>query len=247
MKKEWQPPSPISREDQARKINAILNDYLRSGLRGKKFLEVGCADGAICHFLSGQVDEIVGIEIDGIKLISSPYHKDEKLLLVQADGRKLPFYDYQFDVIILAQVYEHLTNQERLSAEIFRVLKPGGVCFFSGPNRWRVIEPHYFLPFLSWLPQHCASRYLKISGRGEYYDVYPQGYHNLKRLWQDFHVVDYTWQILKDPERFGSISHLGITKRIRGIPAWILKALAGFYPNFNWILVKENKYAEKDK
>jgi len=239
VRKTWQPPSPVSREAQANKIRAILQDHLQTGLDGTKCLEIGCADGSICHFLSTDLQETFGIEFELGKLVSSPYLGDEHLFLAQADGRRLPFPGAYFDLVVLAQVYEHMTDHESLSAEVFRVLKPGGICFFSGPNRWQVIEPHYFLPFLSWLPHQCASRYLKLSGRGKTFDIHPRGYHSLKRLWSNFHVVDYTWKILKYPRKFTLDVHHGRIGLMAHMPAWVLKTLKVFYPNFNWILVKE--------
>jgi SAM-dependent methyltransferase len=243
MTRRWIPPEPVARKAQAEKIHAILCNHLQSELMGKRCLEVGCGNGEITNYLAKLTFQIVGVEING-RVLRSNLINDNQATYVQGDGRQLPFEDSTFDIVILAQVYEHMTRQEMLSAEIYRVLKPGGVCFFSGPNRWRLIEPHYFLPFLSWLPQRCASRYLNISGRGEKYDIYPKGYLGLKRLWHDFYMIDYTWQIMKYPGIFGVASHMGRMKNISRISAWILKALVTFYPNFNWILVKENDNEE---
>lgn len=238
MKKDWQAPVGISRADQAKKISSILQDHLQGGLVGMKCLEIGCADGSISHFLSADLGTVYGIEIDLDSLLTSPHLGEKKLLLTRADGRHLPFPAAHFDIIVLAQVYEHMTSQEKLSSEVFRVLKTGGVCFFSGPNRWQLVEPHYFLPFLSWLPHKCASRYLKLSGRGTTFDIYPRGYRGLKRLWGRFRIVDYTWQMLKNPAKFSAGDRKGIPNLAR-VPDWVLKALVVCYPNFNWILMKD--------
>jgi len=37
-------------------------------------------------------------------------------------------------------------------------------------SRLALIEPHYRLPFLSWLPRPLATAYLRLSGRGSSYE-----------------------------------------------------------------------------
>lgn len=41
------------------------------------------------------------------------------------------------------------------------------------PNRWQLVEPHYHLIFLSWLPRRLRTPYLKLSGKGRWYDCEP--------------------------------------------------------------------------
>jgi SAM-dependent methyltransferase len=55
-------------------------------------------------------------------------------------------------------------------SEIRRVLKPGGWCYLATPNRWTIIEPHFKLPFLSWLPGRWPSAYVRLVRRGSVYD-----------------------------------------------------------------------------
>jgi SAM-dependent methyltransferase len=51
----------------------------------------------------------------------------------------LPFPDGAFDLVCAFEVFEHVEEDERLFAEIRRVLSPGGVLFFSCP-----LNPDYF-------------------------------------------------------------------------------------------------------
>ena len=240
MNHSWTPPEPVSREAQAEKIHAILCDHLQTNLLDKSCLEVGCGNGAISYHLKGKTRQMIGVEINGKALFSSPFLSNGSLRFIQGDGRQLPFADSQFDIIILAQVYEHMTHQEKLSGEIYRVLKPGGICFFSGPNRWRVVEPHYFLPFLAWLPRKLASVYLRVTRRGEVYNINPRGYWGLNNLWQDFKIIDYTWQIIKFPKKFSLYGNSLINRVLRKMPSIIIKKLQPLYANYNWILVKED-------
>jgi len=63
--------------------------------------------------------------------------------------------------------------QRRHLAELRRVLHPEGVGYLAVPNRWQLVEPHYRLAFLSWLPQAWRTPYLRLRKRGSHYDCRP--------------------------------------------------------------------------
>lgn len=50
----------------------------------------------------------------------------------------LPFDDADFDVVVAAELLEHLRQPERLVEEIRRVLRPGGTIAGSLPNAYRL-------------------------------------------------------------------------------------------------------------
>jgi SAM-dependent methyltransferase len=51
-------------------------------------------------------------------------------------GEPLPYEDCRFDLIVSRYVFEHITDPEWASAELLRVLKPGGWICALTPNRW---------------------------------------------------------------------------------------------------------------
>ena len=65
-----------------------------------------------------------------------------------------------------------------------------------------LVEGHYKLPFLSWLPHGLADVYMKLAGRKARYDVLLLSYRNLKKLVSSFQVVDYSIDIVKRPEHY---------------------------------------------
>lgn len=232
-------PEPVSRASQADKIKMVLKEHLKANLEGKRILEIGCGSGEISFHLSNCSASVWGVEIDPLALKKEQISASRSLALSVSDGRHLPFADDSIDIIILPQVYEHIQDQKMLSSEMFRVLKPDGICFFSGPNRWRLIEPHYFLPFLSWLPHVLADKYLKLTKRGTVFDIYPRSYWGLMRLWQQFKIVDYTWKMIKYPEKFNISERLRHARLLKQMPACVIQAMKPFYSNYNWVLVKE--------
>ena len=50
----------------------------------------------------------------------------------------LPFDDASFDVVVAAELLEHLRRPDHLVAEIARVLRPGGTIAGSVPNAYRL-------------------------------------------------------------------------------------------------------------
>ena len=126
-----------------------------------------------------------------------------KSFFLVGDALCVPFPDDYFDLVITAQNYEHVSDAFRLSEEIFRVLKPGGFCLFSGPNRLALIEDHYKLPFLSWLPWRLANLYVRWMGKGPKYEERPFTLWGLRRLWKRFVIHDYTVKMIRSPEVYG--------------------------------------------
>ena len=81
-------------------------------------------------------NEVVGVDVDREAL-------DEAATLgiqtVWADvERPLPFDDAAFDVVIAAELLEHLRGPDCLVTEITRVLRPGGTIAGSLPNAYRL-------------------------------------------------------------------------------------------------------------
>jgi SAM-dependent methyltransferase len=230
--------SPASRADQARKIHAILGDFLGDRLAQADALDLGCGDGSISAQLARHFRSLVGVDVDQTALRSGTASRNGSGSLAAASGYCLPFDVGVFDVVICAQVYEHVLDQPALAGEVWRVLKPGGVCFFSGPNRLAFMEEHYWLPLLSWIPRPAAHLYMRAFKRGFRYDAYPRFYWQIRRLWRSFIIHDYTMLLLREPARFGVDRRFGRIAWIGRLPKPLLEGLAFLVPNYNWILVK---------
>lgn len=227
-----------TRRRKATKIVAVLRDFLRADLAQAAVLDVGCAAGVMTDEIAKHCRSVVGIDMDEVALASAQRRASGNLEFVFADAMRIPFPDGAFDVAICAQVYEHVSDQPPLAAEIWRVLRPGGVCFFSGPNRLAFMEEHYWLPCLSWLPQSLADRYMRLFRRGQVYDIRPRFYWEIRRLWAAFSLHDYTVRMIREPQRFAVSDQLGRLAWVSRLPEWTLWALTLFLPNYNWILVK---------
>ncbi len=48
--------------------------------------------------------------------------------------KELPYQDSTFDIVTATEVIEHLEDFRAILREMYRVLKPGGICVLSTPN-----------------------------------------------------------------------------------------------------------------
>lgn len=80
--------------------------------------------------------KLVGIELEHeiIRKAHSNVGHMPNVTLLNANIYQLPFPDSYFHAVILSEVLEHLDDEETALAELFRVLKPGGVLVITVPN-----------------------------------------------------------------------------------------------------------------
>ena len=229
----------VGRTRKALKIKAVLEHALADPLSGRRVLDVGAGGGRIAERMAQWCRQMVAMDIDAeaVAHASSHYRSDHLHYLV-GDAMSLPFPDASFDVVICAHVYEHVPDAAALMREIERVLAVDGVCFFSAGNRFAVREPHYDLPFLSWLPRCLAHRYLQLSGRGRYYYERHLGYPGLRRLVAAFTVEDYTLPVIRDPQRFAATDVLVPGSRRQRWAVRLGRVLYGVLPGYLWVLRK---------
>ena len=106
-------------------------------VRNASVLEIGCGTGYGCDFLSNSASKIIALDVskDNLTYLRRTYGK-ESILLVQADGMKLPFRTNSFDAVISFQVIEHIQPNIVVSflSEINRVMKRNGRFLVSTPN-----------------------------------------------------------------------------------------------------------------
>ena len=228
-------------EDRQRKAStmlAILREALGDGLAAADALNLGCSTGIIDEFLAAHVATMIGVDIDEPAIeLASGRRVAQNLEFRLDDAMNLSFADGSFDIVICSQVYEHVPDPDRMMVEIYRVLRPGGVCYFAATNRWALVEKHHRLPFLSWLPPRCADLYMRLMGKGEAYYERHLGYWSLRRLISRFRMEEWTGKVLDTPERYAAEYMMG--GRFKRLTAQLLfRVLRPLFPGFIWLLWK---------
>lgn len=169
-----------TRNWKALKIERLLG--LDSRAQPLRLLEIGTGSGGIAHYFATHASlrcEVDAVDVVDNRLVSNGYRYH------QVGGVDLPFDAGIFDVVISNHVIEHVGDaaaQLRHLREIHRVLRPDGVGYLAVPNRWMLTEPHYRLKFLSWWPRPLRSPYLRLMGRGTFYDCEPLQLRPLERM-----------------------------------------------------------------
>ncbi len=231
---------PEARRRKARKILTVLEDCLGSELRSLRCLDLGCGGGVISISLAETFATVVGVDVHEPGLSKATEDsRHVKATFVAADGLALPFAPETFDVVVCAQVYEHVPDPAKLMSEIHRVLKKNAVCFFSGPNRLAPIEEHYSVPFVHWLPKPLADLSLRALGKGNAYNEKPLSYWGLRRLVSNFEVVDYTAKIIRSPAVYACEEEVRLGALFSRIPEGVMRGLTFAFPNYNWVLRKK--------
>lgn len=211
-----------SRLQKAAKITRMLGEQRFAEARD--LLEVGCGSGIISNALSeaGQGRLIVS----AVDVTDSRIEK-EGYSFQQVPDTALPYADASFDIVISNHVIEHVggrSAQLHHLSEIKRVLRPGGVIYLAVPNKWRLVEPHYRLPLLSWLPPALGDAYVRATGRGTHYDCRPLSAGAAKGLFRDAGLTarNATLDALRTTL---SVEHPGhpLTRLVNGwTPNWLL-------------------------
>ncbi len=236
-------PKMLDEEDRRRKadkILAVLRHFLgRDDLTGLRALDVGCSAGFIADALAaaGLVSHGVDIDVPGLRRAHARF--GDRVRFVCGDGERLPFPDGTFDVIVLNHIYEHVVNPDAVVAELRRVLADDGVLYLGLMNRLGPIEPHYRLPFLSYLPPTLADRYVRLAGRAEKYHERSRTRWGLRRMLRGFGVWDYTLPILTDPARFAATDI--VPGRVAKLPPAVLRALLPVVPTYIWVATKDDR------
>lgn len=98
-----------------------------------RLLDIGCGNKPY-RSLFREVDDYVGCDIT---------QSSENLVDVICPADNIPLPDSSFDAVFCTQVIEHVANFPRLLKEAFRLLKPEGKLFVSGPMYWYLHEEPY--------------------------------------------------------------------------------------------------------
>jgi len=110
-----------------RKCELIRSFFRRrkAATAGLSYLDVGCGKGELVSLLRGDFGRVAGCDVsaemmEGIQGVETR---------VQTDGLRVPFADGEFDLVTAVCVYHHVPVEARpaLTAEICRVLRPGGI------------------------------------------------------------------------------------------------------------------------
>ena len=113
----------------------------------RDYLDIGPGHGSLIKKLKAKFDFNVTACDYTDTLMTLP---GQKVDIVNLNEQALPYPDASFDIVTATEVIEHLEDFRRIVREIYRVLKPGGICILSTPNILNLNSRLRFLSFGFW-------------------------------------------------------------------------------------------------
>ncbi|HKH64928.1 MAG TPA: class I SAM-dependent methyltransferase [Solirubrobacterales bacterium] len=165
-------------ETRNRVLSETLTELVRANApaSASKALDVGCQNGKT----TDRYAALTGLDWVGIDpALDRPKRSPTEIELLPGSSDRLEFPDDNFDVVMLANVYEHILPDRRVASfeEIRRVLRPEGIVVGQIPNPYFPIESHSRLPFMGWLPvrlQKAYWRFAPVEWEHDFYVVTPK-------------------------------------------------------------------------
>ncbi len=136
----WNPRSKTFRSLQS--VNAfrlgLIDEWFGDRLPGATVVDLGCGGGLLAEPISRRGARVVGIDLSPRSVRTAaarPPHGPRSY--VCADVAHAPIADAVADVVLMADVLEHVPDVDAALAEAARVLKPGGLLYVNTINRTR--------------------------------------------------------------------------------------------------------------
>jgi len=205
-------------------------------LSGLKVLEIGAGSGSISAYFAtiiGPNGSVSAVDVVDERVVTDGYS------FTKVNGTQLPFPDKSFDLVISNHVIEHVGDQLAQLIhlqEIARVLNPNGIAYLAVPNRWRLIEPHFKLWFLSCIPNTLRSPYVRLTNKGTHYDCLPPGPLQIRSMIRQSRL-QYHDQGDLAIRLVGEIENKSLITRITSrLPTVVLRLLKPIYPTLIFLL-----------
>jgi 2-polyprenyl-6-hydroxyphenyl methylase/3-demethylubiquinone-9 3-methyltransferase len=109
-----------------------------TGWADKKVLDLGCAGGFMAEAIAEAGGIVTGID-PAEQAIEAAWERSrqtgQEIRYDVGVGESLPYETASFDLVVCVDVLEHVSDLNKVLAEVSRVLRPGGLFLFDTINR----------------------------------------------------------------------------------------------------------------
>jgi len=147
-----------------------LDKNKKKPLQGLRILDVGCGGGLVCEPLALAGADVTGIDVSEMSIQVAKRHADAANIdityLYEHTQNFIQTNDAPFDVVINAEVIEHVPNQKELVGHCGKLCKEGGCLIMATLNRTiksfivGIIGAEYIMRYL---PRGTHSWYLFVT------------------------------------------------------------------------------------
>ena len=114
---------------------ALLEDWIGSDLRSRTVVDLGCCGGLLALPLALRGASVIGVDVSHASLRSAADRMGNRFLC--GDALRVPLASASADVVLLADVVEHVGDVAGIVREAARLLRAGGVAYVNTLNRTR--------------------------------------------------------------------------------------------------------------
>ena len=116
----------------------LVGEWLGERLRGARVVDLGCGGGLLAQSMLASGASVVGIDLSYASVRAAREHLGGNSLFAQGDACNAPLSSGCADIVLLADVLEHLPTPDAAVHEAARLLRPGGLAYVNTINRgWR--------------------------------------------------------------------------------------------------------------
>ena len=124
-------------------------------------LDLGSGEGGTSEILSKN-NYVISFDLSKERLRRQSGH-EKKTLRLCGNASNLPFTKNSFDVIIIQDVIEHVSDRSNFPETLNHLLKQNGIVYLSTPNKFSVFnflsDPHWGAPIVSVLSRKKINKY----------------------------------------------------------------------------------------
>lgn len=137
---EWW--NPAGKLFSLHRINPLRFEYFSGkarGLKGKRVLDVGCGGGLLSERFAASGALVTGIDLSPVAIEAAKNHASQNNLAIDYAVKSIAALKAegpgQFDIVVCAEVLEHVDDIRPFLADALSMLKSGGLFFFGTINK----------------------------------------------------------------------------------------------------------------
>ncbi len=168
----------LSAAERAEQVADQIYESAGHLAEGARVLEVGCGTAALSVALAPRAGEVVATDVSLAWLVLARHRAlragAANVTFAACSADRLPLAPGTIDLVVAADVIEHVPDPAAFAASCHRVLRPGGALWLSTPNRFSLTpEPHVQLWAVGYLPRSVGVWYVRRARGVAYQEIRP--------------------------------------------------------------------------